>query len=987
MEKESSPMEKSQAEALKAKLLYQEVCLAAQRLDLFLRNGNAHKEVFKPHVLALRDVVQQVCIKLMFLHPVDYGRKAEELLWRKMYSDVVMLLMKTNRKHMDTFNHWEGPLRAHLVGGLKFYEHLFLFLQHHYELRLQSCIDWPHHAIHFIGCKKVGPASEEETAWARMACHRCLLYLGDLFRYQNEFLALATKDLAERCYYRALSVAPHMGMPFNQLGALTGSKYYDVEATYFYQRCLYSEVPFKGAAWNLKQLYDHAGKRYSRLKRHQGKKLSPSQKQCWDNKRLLVSFLYLQSLLQPQRKFKTTRLIALCQLVLEDFHLCLSYRPCPSDQSEVSAERKPPRGYLFLPDLLIFHMVVLCLMSVHGLRKTGSKQHRPAVIFTLTLFSYLIQHVNTRIQAELQKGKLIPEVVTASDGSQAIETGEEQQDIPPPCPELQHSKFQKSHRISYVSAEGYNSEASFHSCCDSDETDEEENMSSSSQVHSETSSETSYSDSTDEEGSDFLNPEAMQESGVTSKYKVAQSRDKSTACKPPSNLLKTTLSANLPTPLSQKHQGKHDLHLAPVFSHGVLKPQSKVSPASSNTSDSEDDMSRFPELELATGSYLGQNISIHQSGNNLQTIRKKLKILSAEGLLPTIKVVVGWLHTNHGFLTSYWRSPLSLWNHLAVLLNLLPSVGDLQDPDLGLSHQLQDLLQSCKGPNTPRFLHLPEDIALCQHSPLQACQDRACLGKDSPVLSPQDEAAVRICFLRNFGHFATRLPGQFLRFDSKVGVFVSTRLEGSENPSQHFPERTSRIRFSKDIVQLWLQREVVQLEKTLRGLQAQPALTPYLFPDPRALCEHLPVIQQLATSGKFFLIIPKIAVDILYVLRKEDHRAVAAITFLEDELKRGNQYILCQSFVSQRFMRPRMTRTDSDAWDLYNILDFCKGLLNSSRPGILDPNCMVTIITGICLENPRNFSYPLQLALGTATEAGVEIKNIQRFYKEWKAVS
>lgn len=159
-------MERSQAETLKARLLYQDVCLAVQHLDLFLEKGNAHKEVFKPHVLALRDVVQQVCIKLMFLHPVDYGRKAEELLWRKMYSDVAMLLLKTNRKHMDTFTQWEGPLQAHLKGSLKFYKHLFLFLQEHYELRSGSYINWPHSAIHLIGCKKAGPTSEEEVAWA-----------------------------------------------------------------------------------------------------------------------------------------------------------------------------------------------------------------------------------------------------------------------------------------------------------------------------------------------------------------------------------------------------------------------------------------------------------------------------------------------------------------------------------------------------------------------------------------------------------------------------------------------------------------------------------------------------------------------------------------------------------------------------------------------------------------------------------------------------
>ncbi|KAF4025009.1 hypothetical protein G4228_017219 [Cervus hanglu yarkandensis] len=161
-------------------------------------------------------------------------------------------------------------------------------------------------------------------------------------------------------------------------------------------------------------------------------------------------------------------------------------------------------------------------------------------------------------------------------------------------------------------------------------------------------------------------------------------------------------------------------------------------------------------------------------------------------------------------------------------------------------------------------------------------------------------------------------------------------------------------------------------------MQIQSNLTPYLFPDPQALCEHLPVIRQLATSGQFLLIVPNIMVDILYILRREE----SAISFLEGELKRGNQYLLCQSFVSVMLVKPRMTRPDSDAWDLYNILDFCRGLLDSSWPGTPDHNSMITILMGICLDNPRNLSYPPQLALGMATEAGVEVKNILHFYRK-----
>ncbi|KAK2095390.1 hypothetical protein P7K49_026806, partial [Saguinus oedipus] len=54
-----------------------------------------------------------------------------------------------------------------------------------------------------------------------------------------------------------------------------------------------------------------------------------------------------------------------------------------------------------------------------------------------------------------------------------------------------------------------------------------------------------------------------------------------------------------------------------------------------------------------------------------------------------------------------------------------------------------------------------------------------------------------------------------------------------------------------------------------------------------------------------------------------------------------------------------MTRPDSDAWDLYDILDFCKGLLDLSRTGTPDSSNMVSIIASICLDNPRNFLYPL----------------------------
>lgn len=98
------------------------------------------------------------------------------------------------------------------------------------------------------GRKKPVSATPKEMEWAQMACHRCLVYLGDLgkcvltwyliksalessvlwcdfmftqseikpfnvyeARYQNELAGVEAEQLAERFYHQALSVAPHAG--------------------------------------------------------------------------------------------------------------------------------------------------------------------------------------------------------------------------------------------------------------------------------------------------------------------------------------------------------------------------------------------------------------------------------------------------------------------------------------------------------------------------------------------------------------------------------------------------------------------------------------------------------------------------------------------------------------------------------------------------------------------------------------------------------
>ncbi|KAM4601439.1 nonsense-mediated mRNA decay factor SMG5 [Polymixia lowei] len=410
----SGPGQDSEPEAkvLLIKRLYRAVVESVHKLDVIIGSKASYREVFKPENISLRNKLRELCVKLMFLHPVDYGRKAEELLWRKVYYEVIQVI-KTNKKHIHSRSALECAYRTHLIAGVGFYQHLLLYIQSHYQLELQDCIDWTHVTDPLIGRKKPVSATPKEMEWAQMACHRCLVYLGDLARYQNELAGVEAEQLAERFYHQALSVTPHVGMPFNQLGTLAGSKFYNVEATYYYLRCIQSETPFEGAYGNLKRLFDKAAKMYHQVKRQELKKLSPSRQRSKDIKRLLVSFMYLQSLLQPKNSLMETELTSLCQSVLEDFNLVLFYLPPPApggahqppSEEEEEQQHTDSSACPVLPDALVFKMVVTCLMVVHSLKRGGSKQYSASIAFTLALFSHLVNHVNIRLQAELEEGE------------------------------------------------------------------------------------------------------------------------------------------------------------------------------------------------------------------------------------------------------------------------------------------------------------------------------------------------------------------------------------------------------------------------------------------------------------------------------------------------------------------------------------------------------------------------------------------------------
>ncbi|KAI7806365.1 nonsense-mediated mRNA decay factor SMG5 [Triplophysa rosa] len=1089
----SGPGQDSEPEAkvLHIKRLYRAVVETVHKLDVIISSKSSYREVFKPENISLRNKLRELCVKLMFLHPVDYGRKAEELLWRKVYYEVIQVI-KTNKKHIHSRSTLECAYRTHLIAGVGFFQHLLLYIQSHYQLELQDCIDWTHVTDPLIVRKKPVSATPKEMEWAQMACHRCLVYLGDLARYQNELAGVEAEQLAERFYHQALSVALHVGMPFNQLGTLAGSKFYNVEATYYYLRCIQSETPFDGAYGNLKRLFDKAAKMYHQVKKQDMKKLSPSRQRSKDIKRLLVSFMYLQSLLQPKNSLMETELTSLCQSVLEDFNLVLFYLPLPAHGSQSASEEEEEHESIccVLPDSLVFKMVVTCLMVVHSLKRGASKQYSASIAFTLALFSHLVNHVNIRLQAELDEGESgVPPLRTdntdepeARDPSSAtpsedrtlqngsLEDEEEfedevkvnEEDEPtgngrmvevkkgvekkksPEEKQKQNRKFSRLSMLRRRRCAHKEDESDLSEGFESDEEEDEEDGvpvdslgSPKVQMNSlgrEGRRETPAVDgrwesgSEEDEGGTAFDVETdsdmnSQESrsdleDMEDAENTPQHQQEEHEQPPPSREENSTppatngplvsndasISSNLQAMSSQLFQSKRCFRLAPTFSNVLLRPPATTNPTpDSNPKPSQETTpppattsTTSPELVNGTSDNNADSDSegsehSNQSIRSEKTLSERLEILTNQGLIQIVKVFLDWLRTNTDIIVMCAQSSQSLWNRLSVLLNLLPDGNKVLEADLGLNKEVTKLLNESERTGLVQTLLLPEDLALRHLPALSSAHRRLDFTGQRPSLSPLEECVVRLCCIRSFGHFLTNLQGNVLHFNPEAGIFTSISQSEQENLVQQAKaqfrmaeEEARRNRLMRDMAQLRLQLEVSQLEGSLQQPKAQSSMSPYLVPDTAALCQHLGLLRQLAASGCFIIIIPRTVIDGLDMLKKENAGARDSIRFLEAEFRKGNRYIRCQKESGRGFERDKLKRQDVEAWHLYKMADSCRQLTGSQNSGDEDTAGMVTILTGHSVEEMTERSDSMKAAVQAVGAAGMELKNITEFYKQWK---
>ncbi|XP_038071875.1 protein SMG5-like [Patiria miniata] len=1019
------------------------------KLDGVLRHKQPYRSVFEWDAVELRMKLKDLCERLMFLQPVDYGRKAEELLWRKVYYDVISVVRK-NKKHVRPGSSLECAYHTHLLAATGFYHHLLLRLQQQYKLSLCGIVDFVDAGDHWTTRGPLPPPGSKRAKardWAEKACHRCLIYLGDLARYRQDFDGFRSRLQAERFYHQALLLNPAMGMPHNQLGTLAGNRHQGLDCAYHYLRCWLSEIPFDGAIANLEKTLEQNTKRYEELPRQANRDLPPDLQRPRDLKHFLIKFLYLQELLQPGAWPSQEQLASLCQNVVHDFSLCMYHTltqrgaPRPRGANPLPRGADTPRESTTMSDDMVFKLFSMTMMTIYKLKKTDRKWVSAAIAFMLAMFTHLLTHVNERLQSALYEAQHPRQIGDDEDdssdesSSQTDESGNEQRSLAgtltpthsqevessgtcsdgtvkhPPHKDKRRKPLNRLRRRRRPLQEGRPESE------DSDLSEGALSASGGSDFSSSDGEGSSEGGLLALSDSDYLMDSQDQEEEQTPEKDKEKKGDTEKALsekEPPTQADKVKeWSTTSPVSLAQNLRDmssrllapsptgflKRSIRLAPSFDAYVKEKAESVKDAGAGGGESAGDAVKTEEK---TGvETTGQSDASREDADSKPyPLDLQIKVLNEERLLGTVKLITDWLRGNSDVITTTAENTQMLWSKLALLLNQLPQVEDICSNEWCKSSEALEAiagsLQATPGA-WQQVIPLTEDVAVMRLPSLGDTQKVMAFDLHmTHDLTERDETLLRVVCLRQFGHFLTTVKDLSFVYDDKSSIFIAHSSEGTvdlpdastesdEAEAKPAEKEERRTQMMKDLAVRWLEHEIQQLEGQVEDSAANTQFSPYLVPDANALMNHLGLIQLLADSERFIVVIPYAVVGHLDHFKKKHFEAREASRFLEQILKKGNRHIRVQR---QHEVLPldkekKAKDKDKSIKTLYQIIECALFFSQRSAPQGSDGHGMVTILTDY--RPGQLATSPLALAaVEMAQGRGLRVENASEFYHAWK---
>ncbi|KAL4717306.1 hypothetical protein ACJJTC_017193 [Scirpophaga incertulas] len=941
----------------RAKKLYRYVTDVARRME---ESSSCHSmsELFSTAIEVQRQKLRDNCEKLLFLDPVNYGKKALELLWRKVYYETVC----TAKKIQETDTDGDSYLYTHIICGIGHFHHFLTRIQSQMRVNCKD-FDCPLSSFDEESVDmKTGP-SADEMQFAKSALYLCLIYLGDLSRYQVELFQCIDPSVAARYYLQAAQIDILSGMSYNQLGNLYLDKNYNLDSACYYIHCLSCTTPFDGASGNLTKIFEKNSQICETVNSMN------SYNQVEHIHKTITCFL---SLIEIWYMNKNDDNIAMkCSAIAQHLKIAMDFvqNPLPDinkDYSQyVQAVEEEIMNPSYLNANLVHKIVLICLFTIAKMNELDEVNAFACKAFTLALLSQLLQ-------------KLLHEI--------------ESMGLKNPSKKYKPKIYGKFNHI--------------HKKFGNEETQSPNHKNSNGNINGPTEN-------------DIIdnNSDSLQNIEVKNIKKISRRRRCCVASSDSSDMsFSDTASSDSQESNSDEDVLSDSSHLSEgndsnseIFEDSDIEESNVVQNGNIEIQDTEN-----ANLSVNVPVEVNGNIETEQEGNLHEMEQDDVKeneiqnFLLSNNYLCSIKLLQDWVLTEKELILSCGSSGETLFQTVIDLLNIFssyfnPTINKLSQKNckiLNFAVQKATCLRL-----EFKSIPLPEDINLrgtniCKFDKYAA--EWQLLEKYKP--SVYDENIIRILNFIDFGNQIAKIVPR-IRCNRSMKIYylknihppkVTTKVnhkrsrEWHNSKKQHMEPNEGGL--LRRLGKLWLASQVRELGREA-AVAAGPAL---LVLDTPALHQHLRHVKHILKAKKFILLVPTVVLQELDDLKREQSSARDAIRWLEVQLRSGSRFLRAQRPGQSRplplLKYPR--KAPPHVHNFIKILEFCNHFVGEEKhnqggngdpdntmPGKSAP--LLILLVGNDNGNTEDQYKEFSLT-GAVKAAGISIENIEDFYAKWR---
>nr|XP_021181829.2 nonsense-mediated mRNA decay factor SMG5 [Helicoverpa armigera] len=955
----------------RAKKLYRYVSDVARRVGDMTTTSRSISDLFSTQLEVQRQKLRDNCEKLLFLDPINYGKKSLELLWRKVYYETV----SAAKKLRETDNENDSYLFTHIVCGIGHFHHFISRLESEMKLQIKELDYTSYHADGECVDNNEAP-TDEEVQFSRLALHSCLIYLGDLSRYQVEIFHAFEPSIAARYYLQAAHVDMSSGMPYNQLGNLYNDKNYNLDSVCYYIHCLSCTTPFEGAIGNLTKIFEKNAPYFDSINNPESLTQTEHIQSAITNFLSLIEIWYLSK--------NDTNIPQRCSTIAHELKIAMDFIKSPLPDVDKSyyeftqaVEEESSNPSCLNPNM-VHKIVLICLFTITKVTETDEVKAFACKAFTLALLSQLLQKLLKQLESlglknPAFKYKSRSATLQIPNNNQFLEADDTKQLFDEePSNNTNDNDVNDTETVSKPTESAVVEENNKDVLTNGDDkSNNKKSLTKRRRRRRQASSDSSDMSDVDTESSDI-------DESCSEEEDLSDSSEHSD----------DSVSEDSSYDVS-------DAEESDVKSNGDVEKESKDVTKETTINGGLNDKKNNNDNEFQHNSY----------NNNMLDVQGLQNFLLGDNYLSSIKLLQDWALNEKDLILSCGDSGESLFQCVVDLLNILTYYFNPKHNENRECQILEYARSVAKKLKLEyKTIPLPEDINLRGTNICKYDKDAAEWQMlDKYKLSFYEENIVRILNFVDFGNQIAKIIPR-IRYNRTLKIFylkknpppkVTTKINHKRSKEWHNSKKphveSSEGGLLRRLGRLWLASQVRELERS--GQLPVPAL---LALDTNALYKHLRRVKQLLRTRNFVLLIPTVVLQELDNLKREQSGARDAIRWLEVQLRSGSRFLRAQRPGQSKplplLKYPR--KAPPHIHSFMQIMEFCNHFIADEKQvqgGNGDPDSslqgkstpLLILLVGNEPGNEED-QYKEFSVTGAAHAAGISIEYIGDFYTKWR---